>query len=84
MIRLRLLFVKQSQSWPRSSGHDVHGFHMMQALAARGLAVSLATIDPPTEKALEGLTLARPLQPRDIIFDPAAMKYRDVFHNLNS
>src|SRR5438105_12751755 len=29
---LRLLFVKESQNWPRSSGHDVHGFHMMKAL----------------------------------------------------
>ena len=33
-------------------------------------------------RTLEGLTLARPLQPRDIIFDIAAMKYRDVFHRL--
>jgi glycosyltransferase involved in cell wall biosynthesis len=33
---------------------------MMQALAARGHAVSLATIVPPTENALEGLKLATP------------------------
>jgi glycosyltransferase involved in cell wall biosynthesis len=59
MNRLRLLFVKESQSWPRSSGHDVHGYHMMQALAARGHAVSLATIEPPTSQALEGLKLER-------------------------
>jgi hypothetical protein len=57
MTRLRLLFVKQSQSWPRSSGHDVHGFHMMQALAARGHAISLACALPPTEQALTGLKL---------------------------
>jgi polysaccharide biosynthesis protein PslH len=57
MTRLRLLFVKESQSWPRSSGHDVHGFHMMQALAARGHAVSLATLIPPVPEALAGLTL---------------------------
>jgi glycosyltransferase involved in cell wall biosynthesis len=55
---LRLLFVKQSQSLPRSSGHDVHGFHMMRALAARGHTVSLATVIPPTPQALDGLTLA--------------------------
>jgi glycosyltransferase involved in cell wall biosynthesis len=55
---LRLLFVKESQSWPRSSGHDVHGFHMMKALAARGHAVALATIVPPTAEALAGLPLA--------------------------
>lgn len=57
MTPLRLLFVKQSQSWPRSSGHDVHGFHLMKALAARGHAVALATVTPPTPPALEGLTL---------------------------
>jgi ATP-dependent DNA helicase PIF1 len=33
-------------------------------------------------RTLEGLTLARPLQPRDVIFDRSAMKYRDVFHRL--
>ncbi len=33
-------------------------------------------------RTLEGLTLARPLQPRDIKFDTAAMGYRKVFHEL--
>ena len=56
--RLRLLFVKESQNWPRSSGHDVHGFHMMAALAARGHSVSLATRKPPTPEAIAGLPLA--------------------------
>jgi glycosyltransferase involved in cell wall biosynthesis len=58
MRQLRLLFVKESQNWPRASGHDVHGYHLMKALTARGHAVSLATIVPPVEKALEGLPLA--------------------------
>lgn len=58
MTPLRLLFVKESQSWPRSSGHDVHGFHMMQALAARGHAIALATIAPPAPRAIEGLALS--------------------------
>ncbi|MFO0804942.1 MAG: glycosyltransferase family 4 protein [Gemmataceae bacterium] len=57
MTRLRLLFVKQSQNWPRSSGHDVHGYHMVQALIARGHAVSLACVDAPTPEALSGLNL---------------------------
>jgi glycosyltransferase involved in cell wall biosynthesis len=57
MTRLRLLFVKQSQNWPRSSGHDVHGYHMMQALIARGCAVSLACVDAPTDEAIAGLNL---------------------------
>ena len=33
---LRLLFVKECLAWPRSSGHDVHTFHMMRALASLG------------------------------------------------
>ena len=57
-LRLRLLFVKESQNWPRSSGHDVHGFQMMAALAARGHSVSLATLKPPTPEAIAGLPLA--------------------------
>ncbi len=58
MQPLRLLFIKESQSWPRSSGHDVHGYYLMQALASRGHAVSLATVVPPTDAALAGLPLA--------------------------
>ena len=33
-------------------------------------------------RTLEGLTLARPLKPSDIMFDPAAMGYRDLFSPL--
>jgi ATP-dependent exoDNAse (exonuclease V) alpha subunit len=33
-------------------------------------------------RTLEGLALARPLQPRDILFDRAAMGYRDLFHRI--
>jgi ATP-dependent DNA helicase PIF1 len=33
-------------------------------------------------RTLEGLTLARALQPRDIKFDTSAMRYRDVFHTI--
>ncbi len=33
-------------------------------------------------RTLEGLALARPLKPSDIMFDPAAMGYRDIFHSL--
>ena len=32
--------------------------------------------------SLEGLALARPLRPSDILFDPGAMGYRDVFARL--
>ncbi len=57
MTPLRILFVKESQSWPRSSGHDVHGYNMMKALAARGHAVSLAAVVSPSPEALDGLPL---------------------------
>ena len=33
-------------------------------------------------RSLEGLALARPLKPSDILFDPSAMGYRDVFPSL--
>lgn len=58
MTPLRLLFVKESQGWPRACGHDVHGYHLMRALAARGHAVSLASVIEPTPTALNGLPLA--------------------------
>ncbi len=34
-------------------------------------------------RTLDGLTLARPLRPNDILFDQAAMGYRDIFHRLD-
>ena len=33
-------------------------------------------------RTLEGLTLARQLRPSDILFDPAAMEYRNLFQSL--
>ena len=51
----RILFVKESMSWPRSSGHDIHTFYMMQALAQSGHAVGLATFDAsPAEATANG------------------------------
>jgi glycosyltransferase involved in cell wall biosynthesis len=54
---LRLLFVKESLAWPRSSGHDVHTFHMMRALAQLGHEVALLTADRPAPEAVAGLPL---------------------------
>ena len=54
---MRLLFVKDALAWPRSSGHDVHCFHMMRALAGLGHEVSLATVNRPVEEAVSGLPL---------------------------
>jgi glycosyltransferase involved in cell wall biosynthesis len=55
---MRLLFVKDSLAWPRSSGHDVHTFHMMRALAALGHRVGLLTAATPAPEAVAGLPLA--------------------------
>lgn len=54
----RWLFVKERFAWPRSSGHDVHTFGMMQALAKIGHAVSLCTVDAPPEAAVAGIDFA--------------------------
>ncbi len=54
---MRLLFVKEALAWPRSSGHDVHCFHMMRALAGLGHDVSLATVKRPADEAVAGLPL---------------------------
>jgi len=54
---MKLLFVKDSLVWPRSSGHDVHTFYMMKACVALGHDVFLATVNAPSEHALDGLPL---------------------------
>ena len=55
---MHFLFVKDSLAWPRSSGHDVHSYHMMQALSELGHDVSLTTRLPPSSQAIAGLELA--------------------------
>jgi glycosyltransferase involved in cell wall biosynthesis len=52
------LFVKERLAWPRSSGHDVHCFYSMQALAKQGHTVALATLHDLDPHAVEdcGLT----------------------------
>jgi glycosyltransferase involved in cell wall biosynthesis len=55
---MRFLFVKTSLAWPRATGHDVHAFHMMQALARLGHDVALMTQQPPPAEATAGLELA--------------------------
>ena len=49
-----MLFFKERMGWPRSSGHDVHTFYMMQALSRLGHTVSLATVHPADPRAIEG------------------------------
>jgi len=52
------LFFKRAFAWPRSSGHDVHCFYMMKALAALGHEIGLVTLQESPAAALEGLTLS--------------------------
>jgi glycosyltransferase involved in cell wall biosynthesis len=54
---MRLLFVKDSLTWPRVSGHDVHSYHMLRALGELGHEVYLTTRCPPLAAAVEGLDL---------------------------
>jgi glycosyltransferase involved in cell wall biosynthesis len=54
---MKLLFMKHTLAWPRSSGHDVHTFYMMQACADLGHEVCFATVAEPCAEALEGLAL---------------------------
>jgi polysaccharide biosynthesis protein PslH len=53
----RVLFFKPGLAWPRSSGHDVHTFHMMRELRALGHRVALVTAEPVVREALAGLDL---------------------------
>jgi glycosyltransferase involved in cell wall biosynthesis len=55
---VRLLFVKPSLAWPRSSGHDVHTFYTMKACAELGHEVGLVTAAAPASEAVAGLPLA--------------------------
>lgn len=54
---MRLLFVKKSQAWPRSAGHDVHGYFMMRALQRLGHEVALLSAEPVSTAARAGLDL---------------------------
>jgi glycosyltransferase involved in cell wall biosynthesis len=55
---LRILFFKRAFAWPRSSGHDVHCYFMMQALAALGHEIGLVTLQESPAAALDGLSLS--------------------------
>ena len=54
---MRLLFVKERLAWPRTSGHDVHTYYMMQSIQRLGHEVALVARDRVPE-AVEGLPLA--------------------------
>lgn len=55
----RVLFYKSEWAWPRASGHDVHTYNMMRAMARLGVRVGLVSQSRPAEPALHGLALER-------------------------
>ncbi len=63
---MRLLFVKTSLEWPRTTGHDVYCYHMMKALGELGAEISLATVDEVRPQAIEGVRLAHVTQLTDV------------------
>jgi polysaccharide biosynthesis protein PslH len=81
------LFVKERMAWPRSSGHDVHTFHLMRAMAARGHAVALATMAPTPPEAVAGggfeaeycFDERTPAHPSDAEFPIALSKSQEKF-----
>lgn len=56
---MRWLFFKERFAWPRASGHDVHTYYLMRALAEMGHTVSVATVDEPPAEVLAGVPFAR-------------------------
>jgi glycosyltransferase involved in cell wall biosynthesis len=54
---MKFLFVKRRFAWPRASGHDVHTYQMMLHLQKQGHPISLLSLEPSDDKALEGLEL---------------------------
>jgi polysaccharide biosynthesis protein PslH len=54
---MKLLFVKEELAWPRTSGHDVHTYYMMQAIRKLGHDVGMITRNPALSQATEGLDL---------------------------
>ena len=58
---MHFLFVKDSLAWPRVSGHDVHSYHMLRALAELGHDIALTTRREPDPGALDGLQLTSQL-----------------------
>jgi glycosyltransferase involved in cell wall biosynthesis len=54
---MRLLFVKESLSWPRTSGHDLYCYYPMRELARLGHEVSLLTAVPTVPEAVAGVPL---------------------------
>ena len=85
----RWLFVKDRFAWPRSSGHDVHTYGMMAALAELGHGIALATVAESPDRALEGIPFTaryclnqnNPPVPTDDTFPMSLTKSQEKFRN---
>ncbi len=74
----RWLFFKERFAWPRASGHDVHTYYLMRALAEQGHAVAVATADAPPPEALAGVDFAERFV-LDSIPDPGEERFPTRF-----
>ncbi len=81
---MRCLFVKTRLGWPRSSGHDVHCYHLMKAIAQRGHRVALATVGPVQPDAVTGLPLEMIRTLGDSDADPAPSPLRGLAERYRS
>jgi glycosyltransferase involved in cell wall biosynthesis len=66
---MRVLYVKPSLVYPRTSGHDVYCYYMMKGMADEGAEVALLTAEPTQPAAVAGIPLLHNGQLSD---DPAA------------
>src|SRR5689334_17734192 len=79
---MRLLFVKDNLAWPRVSGHDVHSYHMLRALADLGHETFLTTRSPPSAAALQGLDLQGTHSWEDAVTgDPVLTRRQEKFRS---
>ncbi len=64
---MHFLFVKDELSYPRVSGHDVHTYWMMRSLHEAGHEISLLTVEPSSQPAIEAIDLKN-----NLVFSPTA------------
>lgn len=68
---MRVLYVKPSLVYPRTSGHDVYCYYMMKGMADLGAEIGLLTAEPVSPAAVDGVRLVHCAQLTD---DPSAPK----------
>ena len=67
---MRVLYVKPSLVYPRTSGHDVYCYYMMKGMAGQGADVALLTAEPTSPAAVEGIPLVHCAQLSDDLSAP--------------